>query len=134
MTILEEGLKAYLAGFAGLAALVTANRIYPGRMKQGSTLPCVVYNRISTSSIQAHDSTGIGGDLSFVRMQFDSWADTALAAKGVADQIRAALNGKKGTVNGITLQGVLAGDERFLPDPDPELYHYMSEFIIPIVE
>jgi hypothetical protein len=108
MTVLEESLATYLATYTGLVSLVS-DRIYHFDIKQGSDFPCVTYQRISTLRILTHDSAGIGGDLVTPRFQFSCWATTYLAAKAVADQIRAGLNGRQGLTGTQVETGTVIG-------------------------
>ena len=98
MTVLEESLGSYLINYTGLTNLVSS-RIYLLRMPDtGNTLPCVTFQRIDTPRTHAHDTSGTGGDLAHPRFQFDAWAETYASAKAINEQIRAALNGKTGSI------------------------------------
>ena len=133
MTVLEEGLFSYLSTYGGLVPLIGA-RVYPMRIPQGATLPCLTYQRISTPRILTHDSSGATGDLASPRFQFDAWADTQKAAKAITDQVRAAMNGKTGEIgtapNNITIRAGLVEDE--VPEyfPDARLYRSRSDYFI----
>jgi len=131
--ILEEGIRSYLAGFAGISALV-GTRIYPLVIPQGATLPCITYQRISTPRISTHDGSGMSGDLSSPRFQFDAWATTLSSVKAITDQIRAALNGKTGSIGtapyAYTIRAALADNEQPEYDPESELYRGRSDYII----
>jgi hypothetical protein len=129
MAVLEEGLYAYLSTYAGLTSLIST-RVYPLVIPQGATLPCLTYQRISTNRSLSHDSSGIGSELTSSRFQFDAWATTALSAKAITDQVRAALNGKKGTMASVTIQAGLVDDEQSLFEPDTKLYRSRSDFFI----
>lgn len=133
MAVLEEGLFSYLSTYAGLVALIGA-RVYPMRIPQGATLPCLTYQRISTPRILTHDSSGATGDLAHPRFQFDAWSPTQKAAKAITDQLRAALNGKQGSIgtapSNVTIRSALVESE--VPDFDPEtkLYRSRSDYFI----
>lgn len=129
MANLEEGLFAYLSTYAGLASLIST-RVYPLVIPQGATLPCLTYQRISTTRAGSHDSSGIGNELTSSRFQFDVWANTALSAKAISDQVRAALHGKKGTMSSVTIQAGLSEDEQALFEPDTKLYRSRSDYFI----
>ena len=137
MTVLEEGLHSYLSTYAGLVALI-GDRVYPLRIPQTGTLPCLTYQRISTPRIHTHDNTGIAGDLTSPRFQFDAWAETNKSVKDITDQVRAALNGKTGSIgtapSAITIRAALADNETPEYDPDSELYRSRSDYIIWIEE
>lgn len=137
MTVLEEGLIAYLASYAGLTALIST-RVYGTRKPQTVELPCLVIQRISTPRELTHDTSGASGDLAHPRFQFDAWATTEASAKAITEQVRAALNGKTGSIGSggvtYTIQAALVEDEA--PDyvPEVDLYRSRSDFIIWHVE
>lgn len=133
MSVLEEGLVAYLRGYSGLTSLIST-RTYGIRIPQSATLPCLVVTRISTPRQLTHQSTGAGGDLVSPRFQFDAWDTTQASTKAVNDQVRAALNGKSGSVGAgavtVTVRAALANEEAPTYEPDAELYRCRSEYII----
>lgn len=133
MTVLEEGLKSYLAGYSGLSALIST-RVYHMRIPQGATLPCLTYQRVSTPREITHDISGSSGALAHPRFQFDAWAATYASAKAITDQVRAALHGKKGSIgtapNSITIRAALVQDERPSYEADVDLYRSQSDYAI----
>ena len=137
MAVLEEGLHSYLSTYAGMVALI-GDRVYPLRMPQNATLPCLTYQRISTPRISTHDTSGATGDLTNPRFQFDAWGSTYASVKAINDQVRAALNGKTGSIgtapSNITIRSALADNENPEYDPDSELYRSRSDYIIWIEE
>ena len=137
MSVLEEGLASYLINDDDMDDLVDG-RVYPLRIPQGATIPCLTYQRISTPRISTHDSSGSSGDLTSPRFQFDAWAETLSEAKEIVDALRAALNGKTGTIgeapSQVTISGALAENEVPEYDPDIKLYRGRSDYIIWIEE
>ncbi len=133
MTVLEEGLYSYLSGYAGLTALI-GTRIYPVRLPQGALLPCLTYQRMTTPRIMTHDTSGMSGTLAEPRLQFDAWAETYKECKDITDQVRAALNGKTGSIgtspNAVTIRAALVDNELSEYYADVELYRIMSDYII----
>ncbi len=133
MTVLEYGIGSYLSTFAGLVPLI-GDRVYPLRIPQGATLPCLTYQRISTPRILTHDSSGSTGDLSNPRFQFDAWGNTALQVKAITDQVRAALHGKVGSIgtapNNYTIRAALAEDESTEYIPEARLHRSRSDYFI----
>lgn len=128
---IEEGLKTYLTGYAGLTSLIST-RVYPMRIPQGATIPCITYQRISTPRIKTHDTSGSSGT-AYPRFQFDAWATTYASAKTITDQVRAALNGYKatiGTTNSVVVYGALVDDERPEFDSETGLYRISSDYVI----
>jgi len=108
MTVLDESLYSYLANYSGLTALVS-DRIYAFRIPQEATLPCVIFQRIDTPRELSHDSSGIGNELAHPRFQFDAYAETYASAKAINEQIRAALNGKRGLIGSQVETATVAG-------------------------
>lgn len=133
MTVLEEGLVAYLKTVPGLTTLIGA-RIYAFRIPQEETLPCLTYQRISTPRYHSHDTSGTGNNLSHPRVQFDAWATTYSEAKTITDELRAALNGRRGSTGGVTLQGALVAEESPTYEPDTKLYRNRSDYFIWILD
>ena len=105
---IESSLFTALTTHAGLRALIAA-RLYPDAMPQGVTLPCVVYQRISTPRFQVLGATQAVA-VSRPRFQFSCWALTASGALAVAAELRAALLAMP---NPVTLDS-----EYTLRDPD----------------
>ena len=126
MAVVEEALKTRLEGHAGLAALV-GTRIYPVRRPQNATLPAVTYQKVGGLSEQTH---GGASGLAASRFQFDVWAATYSSASAVAEQIRVALIGFRGTVDGVEIGGVLHRGDRDLPDPLTGMFHRSIDFAI----
>lgn len=130
MAVIEEGLFSYLSTYAGLVSLIGA-RVYPDRIPQGATLPCLVYQRIDTARDLSHDTSGIGSDLAHPRFQFNAWATTKSSAKAINEQVRSALNGKRGTIaTGVSINAALVADERYRYETETTLHTYESDFFI----
>ncbi len=133
MSVLEEGLHAYLANFANLTAKV-GTRIYPVHFPQTTIMPCVVYQRIDTPRDLTHDSSGATGDLAHPRIQIEVWAETYEDGKEITDIVRSALNGHTGTLAGgsvsVTIRAALVNNENVEYSPDFELYRFLSDYII----
>jgi gamma-glutamyltranspeptidase len=133
MSVLEEGLTAYLKAYAGLTAKV-GQRIYPVKFPQSTTMPCVVFQRIDTPRELTHDSAGATGDLAHPRFQMEVWAETYAAGKEIVDLVRAALNGKKGVMGSVTIRAALVDNESVEYSTDFELYRFLNDYIIWIQE
>ena len=129
MTVLDEGIIAYLQGVAGITALVST-RVYGDRIPQAATLPCIVVQRIDTPRILTMQSSGATGDLIHPRFQLDAWATTHASAKAITDAIRATLHGKTGSAGGVTLRAALADNERVGWEPESQLYRGRSDYIV----
>ena len=133
MAVLELGLISYLEGYAGLSALIST-RIYHMMKPQSVVYPCVTFQRIDTPRIHTMDSSGATGTLARPRIQFDAWADTYTAAKNITDQLRVALNGKRGSIGtapyAVTIRSALVDGEAPSYDTLVSMYRSRSNFII----
>lgn len=112
----EEDLVAFVETNV---ADVDDERIWPGRRPQGSALPGIVYQRISTPRRSTH--TGPSG-LAWPRFQFSCWGRTLAEAAGVAEQLRLAIDGYQGTMGGTYVAGAHVANE--LDDEDTETGHW----------
>ena len=130
---LEPALVSYLKAYAGLTALVST-RIYPIAFPDGVTMPCVTYQRIDTPYTHTMQTSGATGTLTRPRFQFDVYGETVLAVSNIQDQLRAALNGKTGSVgtspNTATIRASLAQNETIQNEPTLRLFRGISEFFI----
>lgn len=136
MATLEEALGSYLSTYAGLVSLI-GTKVYWMREPQAIVLPCLTYERIDTPRIHTHDTSGVGNDLSSPRFQFDAVAETYSAAKAITDQVRAALNGKSGTIGTTytaTIQAALVESEEPDYDTETETYTSRSDYTIWIID
>jgi len=129
MTVIDEGIIAYLKSLAGITALV-GDRVYGMRIPQGATLPCINVQRISTPRIVTMDSSGATGDLISPRFQINAWALTQASTKAIADAVRAGLHGKTGSIGGVTISAALANEEAPTWEPDGELYRCRSDYLV----
>ena len=130
-TTIEEGLQILFNADAGITALVST-RIYGQRIKQGSTFPCITKQRIDTPRIHTHDTSGATGTLAHPRFQIDAWATTEAGAKAVTDAVRAALNGKSGSLGAgaISISAALVQNEEPDYDSTTDLYRSRSDYEI----
>jgi hypothetical protein len=103
----EQALYKELVATAQVAALV-GTRIYPQAAPQGTTADYIVYELVAAQV--AHDHSGAGG-WTDTRLSYLCHASTYGAAKAIATAVRAALDGRRGSFQGTTLQAVLLIDE-----------------------
>lgn len=90
----EEGLFALLTGTAAVGAIV-GDKVYPIEVPQGARPPWVVYFRVSGPRVRSLD--GPSG-LAQPRFQVECQGATADQARGLANAVRRALDGYRGTV------------------------------------
>lgn len=125
--VIEEGLYAYLAGYAGLTALVDS-RIYPLQAPEDAIYPLVVYQRISGPRVYSHD--GASG-LAHPRFQITSWGEIYPDAKAVAKQVRLALSGYAGTMgDDVDVDAAFLVNELERYDPETKRWGVIQDYII----
>lgn len=105
MALFEDTLRAHLAGYAGLSALV-GTRITAERSFQDATLPLLVYEQTGETREQSLD-TVVRSHLP--RYRFTAHAATYEAAKAIVVQVEAAI-GTFTAGSGFTLHDRLLGD------------------------
>ncbi|API58863.1 hypothetical protein BSL82_05680 [Tardibacter chloracetimidivorans] len=127
--MLADAIFQRLSGYAGLSALV-GSRIYPSRAADGAGTPYVVHSEAAPID-QVPDLDGVG-DLVEVRVQVDAWAETAITARQVGDQVRAALDDFTGTVGGVAIAHVTiaGGFDDYDADVSPILYRRTTDFTV----
>ena len=96
---IEEALVTWLRGLPALAALV-GTRIYPAKAPQGTTAAYIVYDMLGGEDVTAHD--GFTG-LRTGRISFSCGAGSYALAKSVAEAVRMALAGFRGSLSGLTV-------------------------------
>lgn len=102
MTILEEGLKAYIE-----AQVTAAGKGYPIEVPQDADFPAWSYQVIDDDQLLSH-----GGGTGFytARVQLDFMAEETASQsdyaiiKGIASSVRAVLDGFKGNWSGVAVK------------------------------
>jgi hypothetical protein len=112
--MIEESIQARLQGFPGLAALI-GDKVFPGHVPEGKALPAVTFTKTSGQRGQIGD--GPTGD-AFPDFQISCWAKTYSVAKAVANQVRLALDGFEGDMNGTAVYDCELFNEIDMYDPD----------------
>lgn len=110
--MIEFALYSFLSNVTAITALV-GDRITPMERGQGEALPAVTYQTIS--NVPDYHLGGESGH-SAARIQIDCWADTYLAVKQLAEEVRLAVSGHVGTWNEHAITGVLVEDNGDLPE------------------
>jgi hypothetical protein len=126
MSSIEESIFYKLANDTNVKAIV-ASRVYPIRLPQNVTLPCITYQRISTPRLHNHDKARATAD---PRLQLTTWDDNPKDVKTLSDAVRTCLDGYKGTVQSVVIQGTLSDDENSDYDPESQIYWTNLDFII----
>lgn len=124
MAVIEEAIETRLSGWSDLTDIV-GTRIYPGRVKQAtrsaSTLPALTY--IRASAVRTHSQSGYS-NLAAPRFQFDAWGDKESygTVKDIINEVRKALVGFRGTIDGVRIDAVIAESERDEYEDDTETW------------
>ena len=124
MAEIEQVIVTKFAAHVGLTALLST-RVYPAQLPQRPTLPALTYTRISTLFYQTRDSSS----LERPRFQFDCWADSYGAARGVAQQLRQALATLRQSSNPRIDAALLENDQDIL-EADPGRWRAVVEAYI----
>ena len=116
--MIENAIYQRLSGFAGLYALiggVAAPRVTPHLLTQDTAYPAVTYFIVSSPREAA-----MGSDPGIVhaRIQVDCWGQKYLDVQQVGEQVRAALERFRGTLDTTVIMDSFLEDMR---DFEPEL-------------
>ena len=128
--ILKE-LRTFLVADETLSDLVDS-RIYPMRLPQSPTYPCVTYSRISHQ--HGHHFDNPAGHAT-PRIQLDFWADDFSTCKEMSEATRGILAGYSGQIESVNAMSVVLEDEIHLHEPpqhatDEWLYHITQDYYI----
>ena len=121
--MIETVLQAYLAANVALCG----GRVWPMKLPQKPTLPAITYRKISGPRIQTHD--GASG-LAHPRIQISCWAETYLAAKQLAEEVRQDLDGFSGAMGATHVGSMFLSNETDLYDPETGRWHIPVDFIL----
>lgn len=104
--------------YAAIKSLANG-RVYPVVLPDISSLPAIVYQRISTVPI-----TSLDGDsgLESVRIQVSVWANTYKEAKDLSATVRS-------TLNATTLKIVSDGDSDDY-EPDTKRFRVLADYLV----
>lgn len=114
---IQETIYEHLTTNAGVVALVVA-RVYPMRMPQQPTLPCITYQRIDSVPEYSHDGRGLATS----RFQLSCWAETYVGVIALAAAVLAAMDGFP---NVAFVEG-----HNELYEPETQVYHVPVDVMI----
>ena len=100
-------INTLLTANAGLTALVPAVRIFPYVMNEGTPLPAIIYTIDSLTP--EYDKDGWNEDE--VSFSVVSFSGDYANLQSIVQQVRAALEGKRGTSNGITYHKIYLSNQ-----------------------
>jgi hypothetical protein len=120
---IDTALWTRLKNFAGLAYI--SSRIYPPPAPQNATYPLVIYSQVSGIRGYVY-----GNQDGFVRagFQLDSYAQTAAAARALAEQVRLALSIYRGTSDGIVIDLITIENEQRVYEDDVLLHRIIQDY------
>jgi len=108
---IEGAIVAHLQADAGVSAIV-GTKIHPFAGAEDFPRPKLTYWRVDTQRQFSNQGPTMTPR---ARFQLDAWADNYLTARQLLDAVRQALDGYIGVMNGWTIQGIHALDERDQP-------------------
>ena len=129
-------LRAYVLSDATVAALVNS-RMYPVKLPQNVTYPALSYNQVS--GVRIYDLCGPTGRAK-PRISINSWGESYADARALADAVRRAIQGFRGTLGdspGAQIDDVKLDNEIDLDEPEAGtvgVYRVMQDYIISHVE
>jgi hypothetical protein len=106
--------KAFASLLRNVAS-VAADRVHLGTAPNGAQMPFASFQVVSEGDRFAHMT---GGGMGHPRVQVDCYARTFREAKELSEQIRAAIDGYRGTQANVAIGSCLKVGEQYLPEPD----------------
>lgn len=117
--MIEAAVKGLLTSDATVSGIVSA-RVYPIALPQDAMLPAISYSRVSTfDKSLTHSGTNKAAR---TVLQISCWARSALAAKNLANAVKAVLHGYSGETSGETIFSSQVVNEVDLFDPEVGIY------------
>lgn len=99
MPKLEDALYTYLSGDADIAALV-GDRIYPARLREGTELPAISYQRVSADRVNDHNPYGEMNAWTRARIQVNCYSPSFSESVAIGEAVLAALSGYSDSIIG----------------------------------
>lgn len=127
MPQLEDGLYAYLAGDPAVSAIV-GDRIFPNVVPEGTIIPAIRYQRITTSREYTHDPFSETHAWVSATVQIDSWFSSALGAMELGEAVMLALSGFHGDMEGVLIGAVFNIRESDTYDPQKKLHGRSQDY------
>jgi hypothetical protein len=109
--------EADLFTFLSTAQTSAGDRVYPRKLKQRAVLPALVYFKVSGGI--NYVSTG-QSSLETPRYQINCWAQTYIAARQLAEEVKARLSGYRGAMGDKTVTAAFIEDDQDDDDPETE--------------
>lgn len=125
MASIEESIYYKLSNTAAITAIVPATRIYYITLDDSTALPAVSYQRTGTSRDYTLNETQSMTEATF---QVDAWSRTNSEMVSLATEIRDALDGFRGIVQGVTIERILQVNEFDLPEAEGAIFRRYQSF------
>lgn len=125
----EKVVRTLLSNAAGVVALV-ATRVFPGPIPQGTALPAISFEHISSAPLPRLDASA-GFNLVRTRIEVTAVAKTYGEQKSLVEEIRKALDYQRGNIAGIEVIAILresVGPD--LRDDDRQIYAQAVDFMV----
>lgn len=129
---IEAAIRSILVSNGAVSAVVST-RVYPTRTPDNATFPCISYQRVL--STREHRLDG-AGNLTFSSFQIDIWTPKTTAgggggaeqARDLARKVQTALDGYRGTVLSVDIQGILSENETHGWEQEIEVYRVTQQW------
>lgn len=125
--MIEKAIFSKLSGSNAISALV-ADRIYPVFLPEKSTLPAIVFRRVSTAGANLSHS-GTSGKLTS-EFEIECYARDVTVVKNVALAVRKTFSGFSGIVSGLVIHRASVDNEYDDYDFESGLYTVPVEVFI----
>lgn len=123
MASLEEALYSKLSATAGVTAIVPATRIFHVKLEENSAFPAITFQRISTTRDYVLTDTV---QMAEATVQLDCWSASDSEAVALAKAVRAAIDGFRGAVSGVTIERILQLNEYTLNELEGTVYRILQ--------
>lgn len=125
--LLRQAIIGHLKASSGVRA-VLGGRIYPLTLPSNlDAYPAAVVLRVD--AIRSHTKLGPTG-LAEARVQCSVWSPRLLDAVAAADAIRAALDGYRGVMGGVTIDNIRSDTEQDFYEQDVGLYQVATDYLV----
>ena len=128
---IRPAIRAFLLADAAISTAVGGNRVYPVVLPQGQRGASVVINRVS--GLGSHTMQGADG-LARPRLQIDCYAPLADDASALADLVKEVIDGYRGLMGAVNVQGVFFDGERDDYQSDVDLHRVSRDYFVWYVE
>lgn len=125
MASIEESIFYKLSNTAAITAIVPATRIYYITLDDSTALPAISYQRTGTTRDHTLNESQSMAEASF---QVDAWSRTNSEMVTLATEIRDALDGFRGIVQGVTIERILQVNEFDLPEAEGAIFRRYQSF------